>query len=974
MAIRRSVYVGLGGTGILAISHAKKHFEDAYGKGNIPPEIAFAAIDFDLQAQNSTDLATSMKDDFISLYSIGNPQQLYDNKAKQGKYKWMSPANAGFISEAIIDGASQVRTTGRFYCEMIQEPIIQRLRECVNQVKSIASSTDGVAYTGNVDVHIAMSLAGGTGCGSFLNVAQRLRNEYGPEINIIGYGILHSVFRAMDVSGNKTPRVVANAYSAIMDLDYLMSARPDQPRKISFNGKEQTLTKSIYDEFYVIDNETEKGKKVGHIKNLSEVVGTSLFASATDLGMLIRTGSSNTGWKNGQFNISPKWGWVQALGACTVVYKGELLAEVCSLIAADNLIQNLLNTTINGSSAAVEWAIHANIKEDETDDQMIDSIYDINPAQLGAPLVDISDTISSIRQTVGRYTNSLPGYPDDERIGQRRLEVLNSLSKKVSDIIQSENGVGNAIAFLDSLRKKVTLYRSMMDEERKESEARMPGKKETLESAYDEFEKYCNKFLAKKNHKEELLDDVKAVATDILKENIEIERRKDASSIFTALLAEINTHVTNVNDLKGKLVTLQKEYKEICDDKQNQNNSALIFEYDLSAAERSVMTFTPGEGFINGYFTALDKPLYTLDLKQELGESIISYCESLQEAKAYKEKLLVDVIDDLDDKQYAQLKKEIEDKSSRLLCLDDKGETIPTLNDISPIQAMVKNYFVSVYKRNGENCRLENDDTFVPEVGRENKTYNHTNFESMKQKMIFFRTDMAIIPYCIKSFNENLIEKEYGILLKDSMNVGSTSFNPHCDMEIFKQMRETDFKLKPEMTNEADFYWVCGHIFGWSKVKEMQYIMEKDSNGTPLKIESKEETENTKYIRCSKGKYQFWNEDSAAISLNGKWEPLGNSAQRENAYSYFKIVVLPELKNTLHDKIKHDLESQGRVVYIERVKGIIADGLADYIDRVACTDKNSLTYFGKNNGEPERFVKEWEYIEKYLITALENFK
>lgn len=56
------------------------------------------------------------------------------------------------------------------------------------------------------------------------------------------------------------------------------------------------------------------------------------------------------------------------------------------------------------------------------------------------------------------------------------------------------------------------------------------------------------------------------------------------------------------------------------------------------------------------------------------------------------------------------------------------------------------------------------------------------------------------------------------------------------------------------------------------------------------------------------------------------------------------------------------------------IQGVIDDGMADYIDKVVCTDKNSLTYFSKQNGETERFVKEWEFIQKDFINSIENFK
>ena len=68
--IRRSVYIGLGGTGIKAIANAKKMYEDIFGEGNIPPQIGFVAIDFDKAIVNDAKLPTRIDEDFITLPSL----------------------------------------------------------------------------------------------------------------------------------------------------------------------------------------------------------------------------------------------------------------------------------------------------------------------------------------------------------------------------------------------------------------------------------------------------------------------------------------------------------------------------------------------------------------------------------------------------------------------------------------------------------------------------------------------------------------------------------------------------------------------------------------------------------------------------------------------------------------------------------------------------------------------------------------
>ena len=948
MAIRPSIYIGLGGTGLTAVSYAKKLYEQAYkGVDNIPGQIAFAAIDFDLAAPEDPNLATDMHDDFLSFANVAaaSPKTLYDVRSERGDFAWMFPSNTRYLGNRISDGASQVRTYGRFLTEMIQDNIIRRISDCITQVRNIQATLDASEVVNQpIDIHIAMSLAGGTGSGSFLNVAQLIREKYQNQVHIIGYGILHSVFRAMDPSGNKTPRVIANAYSAIMDLDYLMGASSDNPIKLSLNGRSRELRQPIYDEFYVVDNETENGKKVDHINKLCEVVGLSMYVSGGEMGNKVRSGASNTGWQQGSYNITPKLGWVQGLGACQVVYKGQELAEVYSLKAALHLITNLQNISLDVDKAAIDWALENKIREDLNFDQLIDSIYDPKKVNISPAPLDPEDSISDIKQTVERYVKNCPQFPESNVIDMRIKNLKKSLQDKV---------------------KK-------MDTERALCEKNAADKQSALKKEYKDYEEYSKKIFKSKKNKAIMLEDgIGKIAKDILIDNLEAERRKVAAEIYTNLLTEAGSLYDCIEDLDNKLSALKKQYKNELASKQNDSTAVHVFEYDLSAQERQTMEFLPDAAFYDGFFNSLNKSIMEVDVDKELHEKIYDYCRSLPQSKAYCDKLIIDVVEGLSADEYTAFKKIVSEKSSRLLRLDDRGQLSET-RGMLPTAMMVQNYLISIYKKDSnQKTRLESDRTLLPDIKKE---FIFSEFDSMKQKIIFYRSDMAIIPYCIGAFDENTVDREYGVLVRDAMTTGTTSFNPHFDKQIFDTMRSIDFKLKPEMQNEVEFYWVCGNFFGWADIVETQYIMEKDSNKMPIKIESKEDVPHTKYIRCYKGKYQVWNEDGTAMSLDGKWAALGNTTQREKAFNYFKTIVFPELKNTLHDKILNDIRSKGKEVYKMMIQSVIDDGMADYIDKVACTDKNSLTYFSKQNGERERFVKEWEFIQKDFINSIENFK
>ena len=974
MAIRPSIYIGLGGTGIMAVSYTKKLFVDAYkGVDNIPGQIDFIAVDFDLAASKQSTLPANLYDDSLSFSSVSaaNPQQLYDVKSSLGEYRWMFPNNVRFLPPSISDGAGQVRTSGRFLTEMVQENIINRVSSSINKVRSIQTTLDNDETKNQpIDIHIAMSLAGGTGCGSFLNVAQLIRERFQNQVHIIGYGVIHSVFRAMDPSGNKTPRVVANAYSAILDLDYLLEATKNKIQ-ISLNGRSQTLRDYIYDEFYVVDNETEYGKRVDHVNKLCEVIGLGMYVSSGEMGDKARGGARNTGWKGGQYDISPKLGWVQGLGACQVVYKGEELAEIYSLKAALNLITNLQNSSLDVDKAAIDWAVENKVREDLNFDQLIDTICEIKKVNINAAPLDIDDSLSEIRQRVERYVKTRPGFIEDKDLKELIQKLKKSLRDKVEALTSAENGVANSKGFLSSLMKNLTIYRTEMEVERALYEKKVADRQPVLEAEYKNYEAYSKKlFKAKKTMSTMLEEGIGKVAKDILIDNLEVERRKVAAEIFTILLTDVNAFYDRVKELDNKLSALKELHRDELVAKQNVTASSLVFEYDLSVKDRLRMEFEPTENFYSEFFRSLGTSLLDIDVNEELSKRLLAYCAALPQAEAYRDKLIVDVVEELSQEDYATFKKIVLEKSSRLLRLDDRGQTV---DNRLATAVLDRTCLVLINKCDSERItRLEGDTRFFVE-DNDRKEFIYSEADSMKQKMIFYRSDRAIIPYCIAAFDEITVEREYSRLLRNAMTAGTTSFNPHFDKQIFEAMRQVDFKLKPEMQNEAEFYWVCGNFFGWTDIIETQYIMEKNDKNEAVRIESKENVSHTKYIRCYKGKYQVWNENGMSTGLDGKWVSLGNTNQREKAFNYFKTVVLPEIKNTLHDKIYEELH-QNRKIYKSVIQGIIDDGKADYIDKIACTDKNSLTYYSKQNGEQDRFNKEWEFIVKDLINAIDNFK
>ena len=159
--MKPTIYLGIGGTGNKAIAYAKKQYEEEYGVGNIPDEIAFVGFDFQTDMDEDPDLATDISPDFIKVDVAANPKQTYEvGRDKHNKYHWMHAANETNVDDKISKGAKSIRTTGRLYTEITLAHIMPRLRDVINRILDVDGSADNVQA--GVNIYMSMSLAGGT--------------------------------------------------------------------------------------------------------------------------------------------------------------------------------------------------------------------------------------------------------------------------------------------------------------------------------------------------------------------------------------------------------------------------------------------------------------------------------------------------------------------------------------------------------------------------------------------------------------------------------------------------------------------------------------------------------------------------------------------------------------------------------------------------------------------------------------------
>lgn len=796
--MKPTIYLGIGGTGIKTLAHIKHQFEKEYGVGNIPEEVAFVGLDFQTSIVEDPSLPTDISEDFIYLELDIDPKSVYEvGRDRQNKYQWMHTANESNIDRR-IHCAYQVRTTGRLYTEITLGQILPRIKSVINRVLHVCPY---------VDIHMVMSLAGGTGAGSFITIATAIKNEYDNEVNLYGFGVTHSVFEAMDPRGNKMPNVMYNCISSIIDLDYMFTATPEKPIYFEVGGKTIAITESVFDNFFVVDNKSDSGFVIEKIDELCEMLGLAMYSFSID--SRITSVSHHLSYKMGYHDVQNKIGWAQGLGVCEVVYKGRELAQIYAHKAATVLIREMRREKADIQDMVLPWIEEIGLREDDSAGihQLIYSICSqkaIDKLQLPNVSQGNSDDVN--KQECRRYLENLTQFPADSYISTLLDGFKIKLAEKVQALLKENAGVGNALKFLELFKTYCERFISEKYSEL-ESLTRHKVEREDLfeRRAYNNYiaEKYGALTFRRAEKNQVLLENLVGYpALEILKLSYEIKRREVASSIYNALLAQAYSLCNRLEHLDGNLKLLGMSLERDCVNMETRN-SASVFEYDISIKERRNMKVDDADVVATSFIATLgEQSLLDIDYHTLL-EKMLVYTENLPQAIAYKNRHITQVINELSEDEYMKMKVEIERRIARWLRVESRGEYV-NISQKSVEDAIIKNCFVSYLiesdEGSGISCRLENDRDFARNGLM--KQFIPIYSENNKQRMIITSVDTSVIPYCLAFIDPNTMMRYKQLIAMCKTGQPVFNLNPHIDKGWFEKMIEENFQLKPETRDE----------------------------------------------------------------------------------------------------------------------------------------------------------------------------
>lgn len=790
--IRRALFIGLGGTGMTALLHTKKILYDNYGE--IPPMLGFLGIDTDggvynksLEARDGTLISLETAEQLP--ISVRNPTAIYRVGKGQEKYGWIAPGNENGLT-VLSKGAGQLRSNGRFAITEKERDVRIQIQAKINQIAN-AKHIDNRDYEpldSSVDVHVVFSLCGGTGAGTFINLAYILKDLL-PDCKISGYAVMAEVFRAM-LTGAAVSRVRSNSYGAIKDLDYLMSLTPASSGvKIEmFDGVKIENTRP-FNALYLIDNKNSDNDTYTHVDQLSEMISLALVTSIGKLSDAAVSTADNVD-KNiaaGDMDIVGKRAWVSSLGVSELIFDGKEIADIYAHKASAMVI-SMMTSGIGGdpSGAANNWINENKIRENLNKNDVID--YFIHPVLPKIPF-DSLNTPDNPKPECDHYVNILSqekkGTLDDlyEKL-TKKIEV--SLHELVNELVNRQGGV----ALCGSVLKAILGQMELCDGEMKVELGRFNDQKTLLESALStsqqELENVRFAFFGRSKKVQAVCED--AVNLAVCKR--EIARREYARQFYTWMKNRVNDYIEMIKALNDNLQAVaDKCTYEVEKIRRGIDNNS-FFQTNLAADVVDSVVCNP-EDIVFGDFVVKMKDvsggiLAFAGLSSDIvAAQVWKYTSQLPKTEHYSNQTIDDVLKGFSAEQLDSICKKAIKKAMPLLRTDLRG--------YHPMTSPDNSYYVGV--SNKEESVLENNDFLKQRIPEADANVNIVPI-GLKDRVIIYHQFGVVPAFAVSALDT--FKPEYDA--KESSCPGTS----HWDYVLYQRFKEEHFDFMPMDELEED--------------------------------------------------------------------------------------------------------------------------------------------------------------------------
>lgn len=921
-SLRRSLFIGLGGTGIKTILKTKSILMDNYRQGEeLPPILGFLGIDTDSAEYDTTveckqgKIKLSAKEKFS--IGVANPIGFFNTGKRD--FGWIPAQNQVFIN-TLDRGAGQVRTNGRlafmFWRSQLKDKIISTLND-INSAsiddekwKNYKAMGGGVDGAVKVEIHLVFSICGGTGAGTFLDVAYLIREiakENRFDITLNGYAVLPGVFKQEIKNLADKSRVEPNAYGALRDLDYLMSLNNGGEQK-SFKLNWRTASKETselpFDSVALVDNKNAEGLVYKRMSDLTEMLSLVLLSTTGQIGNAASSVGDNVknDMINGAFDYENKRAWVAAIGAAALVYNSDDIAAVYSKKAQNKLIHSILNCDEDANNIANVWIDNVQIREHNRDD-VIDRLYDIN--NLTSVTLNAKDfTKHNVREKIQSkvemyYQGQEPSAEEwNKKVDDLTTLVTNQLTEKVKEIVDRFLSVGLATDVLTDIKQQIVdIFMIEMNNEQEEHSNDLKAAEAELTAKIDSLFTYKNSGMHLFGDKtESYLNTIKLQAKTCLTERIEVKRRAYANQFYSRLVEKVSAELANMVEIKKKFKAILEKNELEIHSYQNRVGKNLTVEFDLAEDIIKKVELKnediPASSFVEmlpekTLYISAPQDTYATCL-EKLSTSLRGYTDLLNEN--------VDtILNNMSNEEFEDVVRRVFARSVPFFKIDDHGRQVQNMQ-----MGAQELFYVCVPDINTN--RLTKDGAYREIAKAEHATPISTG---LYDRVIIYRQKRPVPAFAISGL------EAMGEVYERQQN--TVSF--HFDEALRKRMNDEFFEFEPKGANvdEAIEAWVKGCIIE---------IVRFDK---------------------TKGVYVYFDEGQQIKGAGEIWTNL-HTAYRDKAFEQFASDA--NIIRQIDEKFEAHLAELGTT----KVKELYEDVSQHYFEKYSRCQLTKRTVFGQNVG------------------------
>jgi len=282
--VRKTVVIGLGGTGRDVVLQLKRKYREVYGRVDIPSTrfLVFDTADQKELVVPGREPIELTPAEFLKL-SVSHPARAV--QVNEEVEPWF-PSDHRIPMVSITKGAGQVRALGRLALYCNARNVYDRIRKALDGVNALRPHQDlggfKVSSESSVQIVLVSSLSGGTGSGTFLDIAYvcRAHMRHGTD-DLSAYLLLPDVFTTLAATANVQP----NAYAALKELDLLMDAEYGQKEtSVNFGGNVISWQDPPFDAVYLVNNRNQRGQVYETVEELTEVIALGIFVASGATG------------------------------------------------------------------------------------------------------------------------------------------------------------------------------------------------------------------------------------------------------------------------------------------------------------------------------------------------------------------------------------------------------------------------------------------------------------------------------------------------------------------------------------------------------------------------------------------------------------------------------------------------------------------------------------------------------------------